>query len=168
MTGILTRPHGMWGGVLGVHTGFLSPSSPRAGQWTETGMSGRAGAPALPAVPRAGSSARGSATGLPMGVPSARATGWRLETVSCSSVQVREDPWGWWWLCMWPGVQVWAKWSWGCMVLILFCQADLRFLLPGLNFLSFRGSHPYIPGSLGPFVHILVSCGSLCLHVPMA
>lgn len=39
------------------------PFLPRAGQWTETGTSGRAGAPAPPAAPRAGSSAPGSATG---------------------------------------------------------------------------------------------------------
>lgn len=67
---------------------------PRAGQWMETGTSGRAGAPAPPAAPRADSSARVNATGLPTGVRSARATGWRPETASCSSAQVRGAP-GW-------------------------------------------------------------------------
>lgn len=70
------------------------PFLPRAGQWMETGMSGQAGARAPPAAPRAGSSAHGSVTGLRTGAPSARATGWRHETASCNSVQVRAMPRG--------------------------------------------------------------------------
>lgn len=58
-----------------------------AGQWTETGMNGPAGAPALPVAPKAASNGPGSAMVLPMGVPSARGTGWRLETASCSNAQ---------------------------------------------------------------------------------
>lgn len=72
-----------------VFTPVPVPFLPWAGQWMETGTSGRAGARAPPAAPRAGSSARGSATGLRTGAPSARATGWRPETASCSSAQVR-------------------------------------------------------------------------------
>lgn len=79
----LRRGVGPW-----VFTLVPVPFLPWAGQWMETGTSGQAGAPALPAAPRAGSSARGSATGPHMGVPSARATGWRAETASCSSAQV--------------------------------------------------------------------------------
>lgn len=59
-------------------------------------MSGQAGARAPPAAPRAGSSAPGSATGLPTGAPNARATGWRLETASSSSAQVRSTSRGLW------------------------------------------------------------------------
>lgn len=68
---------------------FPVPFFPRAGQWMETGMNGPAGAPALPVAPKAASSGLESAMVLPMEAPSARATGWRLETASCSSAQVR-------------------------------------------------------------------------------
>lgn len=65
------------------------PFLPRAGQWMETGTNGPAGAPALPVAPKAASSGPESAMVLPMEALSARATGWRLETASCSSAQVR-------------------------------------------------------------------------------
>lgn len=65
------------------------PFFPRAGQWTETGMNGLAGAPAPPVAPKAASSGLESAMVLPTEALSARATGWKLETASCSSAQVR-------------------------------------------------------------------------------
>lgn len=52
-------------------------------------MNGLAGAPAPPVAPRAASSGLESAMVLPMEALSARATGWKLETASCSSAQVR-------------------------------------------------------------------------------
>lgn len=52
-------------------------------------MNGLAGAPAPPVAPKAASSGPESAMVLPMEALSARATGWKLETASCSSAQVR-------------------------------------------------------------------------------
>ncbi|MXR00233.1 hypothetical protein E5288_WYG019175 [Bos mutus] len=64
-----------WGVGPGCSRWLPVPFFPWAGQWMETGTSGPAGAHAPPAAPRAGSSAHASATGLRMGVLSARATG---------------------------------------------------------------------------------------------
>lgn len=118
------------------------PCLPRAGQWMETGTSGRAGARAPPAAPRAGSSAHGSATGRPTGALSARATGWRLGTASSSSAQVRTMPWVPWGV---PGGHLGGSvgqrgWLWG------LC---LRRGVGGSWFLfSLVASCCYIPGSL--------------------
>lgn len=70
------------------------PFFPWAGQWTETGMNGPAGAPAPPVAPKAASNGLESAMDLPTEALSARATGWKLETASCSSAQVRMPSWG--------------------------------------------------------------------------
>lgn len=69
-------------------------------------MNGLAGAPAPPVAPRAASSGLESAMVLPMEALSARATGWKLETASCSSAQVRTPS---------PGTQGKGGAHWGGM-----------------------------------------------------
>lgn len=59
-----------------------------ATQWTATGMSGRAGAPAQPPAPTVPNSGRGSAMGPPTGEPNAKDTGWRPGTASYANAQV--------------------------------------------------------------------------------
>lgn len=163
------------------------PFLPWAGQWMETGMSGQAGARAPPAALRAGSSARASATGLRTGAPSARATGWKRETASCSSVQVRallqglrvggsggREPLGrgetsggsWWALVHGPGgvggggVTVRDQCT-GGICLILY-QSGLWLPRPGSRLLSPRGFLPLRPCVRTLLTPILVA---LCMAV---
>lgn len=133
------------------------PCLPRAGQWMETGTSGRAGAHAPPAAPRAGSSAHGSATGRPTGALSARATGWRLGTASSSSAQVRTVPWVPWGV---PGGHLGGSvgqqgWLWG---LCLRPGGGLGFFFPS-----------WLPAatSLGPWVSVSPGPRNCAFLVPI-
>ncbi|KAB1253319.1 hypothetical protein Cadr_000003697 [Camelus dromedarius] len=122
--------------------GLLCPSS----------VCGRAHAP--PAAPWAGSSARGCATGLGTGAPSARATGWKLETASCSSAQVRAAPRDLWVAegrdcvashcgtlqCPWG-----CRGQWGDGICFILYQAGLGFYSLGLSIFLLVASCPFIP-----------------------